>query len=105
MMDPAALSGFRKAVADDTTGKELDKLIAKLTKKGYSIDPHDALKRVPKGFDADHPRAELLKRKGLTVSFPEMPEGALASRKLIPWMIAGVKATAPLVEWRVFATR
>lgn len=105
MMDAAALGRFRKAVADENTGKELDKLLAKLTKKGFTIDSHDSLKRVPKGFDPEHPRADILKRKGLTVSFPEMPKGILASRKLVPWIVTHVKTAAPLVEWLVFATR
>jgi len=104
MMDPAALVKFRKAVADDQTGRELEKLLAALKKKGYSVDSHDTYKRVPQGFDADHPRAEHLKRKGLTVSFPQMPKGILASPKLLPWIVDQVKTAAPLVEWLVFAT-
>jgi uncharacterized protein (TIGR02453 family) len=105
MMSGPQLERFRKAVADDKRGKELDKILAKLAKKKFTIDSHDALKRAPKGFDPDHPRIDMLKRKGLTVSFPAMPKGALATRKLVPWIIAGVKETAPLVEWLVFATR
>jgi len=104
MMDPAALVKFRKAVADDKKGRELDKLLAALKKKGYSVDSHDTYKRVPSGFDPDHPRAEHLKRKGLTVSFPEMQKGILASPKLLPWIVDRVKTAAPLVEWLVFAT-
>lgn len=105
MMGPPQLTKFRSAVAADATGKELDKILAKLVKKGFTVDSHDAVKRVPKGFDPEHPRAEHLKRKGLTVSFPEMPKGALASRALVPWIVTHAKAAAPLVEWLVFATR
>ena len=105
MMDPAALGRFRESVADEKRGKELEKLLAKLTKKGFTTDSHESLKRVPKGFDPDHPRAEMLKRKGLTVSFPSMPTGALGSRKLVPWLVKNAKEAAPLVEWLVFATR
>jgi uncharacterized protein (TIGR02453 family) len=104
MMDPQALGGFRKAVADDKRGRELEKILAGLKKKGYSIDSHDTYKRVPAGFDPDHPRADYLKRKGLTVGFPEIPKGLLASPKLVPWLVDRVKAAAPLVEWLVFAT-
>jgi len=64
----------------------------------------DALKRVPKGFDPGHPRAELLKRKGLGVAFPKLPKGALASPKLVPWLADHAKKAAPLVEWLLFAT-
>jgi uncharacterized protein (TIGR02453 family) len=104
MMDPSALEKFRKAVADDKRGRELDKLIASLKKKGFSIDSHDTYARVPKGFDPAHPRSEHLKRKGLTVGFPSIPKGLLAKPKLAPWLAAHCKTAAPLVEWLVFAT-
>jgi uncharacterized protein (TIGR02453 family) len=105
MMEPESLARFRAAVADETRGKELVKMLAALQKKGYSVDaPHDALKRVPKGFEPDHPRAELLKRKGLTVSFPALPKGILVDRELIKWLVTASKTASPLVEWLVFAT-
>jgi uncharacterized protein (TIGR02453 family) len=104
MMDAPTLARFRKAVADDKQGKELEKLLGALKKKGYQVDSHDTYKRVPAGFDPDHPRAEHLKRKGLTVSFPAIPKGLLASPKLLPWIVTQVKTAAPLVEWLVFAT-
>jgi uncharacterized protein (TIGR02453 family) len=104
MMDPQALEKFRKAVADDKRGRELDKLLASLVKKGFSVDSHDTYARVPKGFDPSHPRAEHLKRKGLTVGFPSIPKGLLAKPKLAAWVGTQVKAAAPLVEWLVFAT-
>jgi uncharacterized protein (TIGR02453 family) len=104
MMDPQALEKFRKAVADDARGRELDKLLASLTKKGFSIDSHDTYARVPKGYDPAHPRAEHLKRKGLTVGFPPIPKGLLAKPKLVTWVATQAKAAASLVEWLVFAT-
>jgi uncharacterized protein (TIGR02453 family) len=104
MMEPESLDRFRKAIADDATGKELEKILAKLTKKGFEIRQHEMLKRVPKGFDPDHPRADLLKRKGLVVTFPEIPKGALTSAKLTSLLVAACKASVPFVEWLVFAT-
>ena len=104
MMDSHALDGFRKAVADETRGAELDKLLRALVKKGYSVDSHDSYKRVPKGYDPEHPRAEHLKRKGLTVGFPALPKGLLTSPELRPWLVSHAKTAAPLVEWLVFAT-
>jgi uncharacterized protein (TIGR02453 family) len=104
MMDPRALGRYREAVADDQRGRELDKILASLVKKGFSIDSHGAYKRVPKGYDPEHPRAEHLKRQGLTVGFPSLPKGSLASPKLVPWVARHAKLAAPLVEWLVFAT-
>jgi uncharacterized protein (TIGR02453 family) len=104
MMDPAALEKFRKAVADDKKGRELAKLLGSLQKKGFSVDSHDTYARVPKGYDPNHPRAEHLKRKGLTVGFPAIPKGLLGKSKLVAWVATQAKAAAPLVEWLVFAT-
>jgi uncharacterized protein (TIGR02453 family) len=104
MMEPDSLARFRAAVADEERGKELTRLLATLDKKGFSADSHDRLKRVPKGYDSEHPRAELLKRRGLTVAFPGVPRGLLASPKLVRWLADGCKASASLVEWLAFAT-
>jgi hypothetical protein len=66
---------------------------------------HDCLnKRVPRGCDPEHPRAEHLKRQGLTVGFPPLKKELLISRKFVPWLSTQVKLAAPLVEWLVFAT-
>lgn len=104
MMEPESLARFRSAVADDARGKELMKLLASLAKKGFEADSHDSLKRVPKGYPPDHPRADMLRRKGLTVSFPDLPAGLLTSPKLVRWLTAQCKAVSPFVEWLAFAT-
>ena len=104
MMEAESLAGFRAAIADDRKGKELEKILKALGKKNFSPGSHESLKRVPKGFDPDHPRADLLKRKGLIVTFPPLPKGILTTRKLPAWLAACCKTTAPLVEWLLFAT-
>ena len=104
MMEAESLAGFRAAVLDPRRGKELDKILGALEKKGFSAETHNDLKRVPRGFDADHPRAEMLKWRGLTVSFPALPKSMLTSPKLVKWLADGCKASATLVEWLAFAT-
>jgi len=104
MMDPRSLERYRSAVADEQRGKELTELLARLSKKGFVVRSHDSYKRMPKGYDADHPRAEHLLRKGLTVAFPDLPKGILASPKFSPWLISQAKLAVPLVEWLTFAT-
>jgi uncharacterized protein (TIGR02453 family) len=104
MMDGPALAKYRTAVADAKRGGELGRAIAKLEKKGFTTGAHDALQRVPKGFDPEHPRAELLKQKGLYARFPRFDAKLLTSRALIPALAKSVKEVAPLVEWLVFAT-
>ncbi len=104
MMAPPSLDRFRTAVAEDKRGREIDKLLGTLEKKGFSTESHETLKRVPKGYDPDHPRADLLKRKGLVVTFPKLPAGLLVTPKLTTWLATQCKATTALVEWLVFAT-
>lgn len=104
MMDGPALAKFRAAVVDEKKGKELDAITKTLTKKGFTIESHDLLKRVPKGFDPEHPRAEHLKRKGLITRFPAVPLELLTSPKLVKHLATHLKTAAPLVEWLVYAT-
>lgn len=104
MMDARSLERYRAAVADDARGKELTKLLATLTKKGFVVRSYDSYKRMPKGYDPAHSRAEHLLRKGLTVTFPELSPGILASPKFSSWLISQAKLAAPLVEWLTFAT-
>jgi uncharacterized protein (TIGR02453 family) len=104
MMEAESLTRFRANIVDAKRSRELDKILAALTKKGFTPSTHNDLKRVPKGFDPAHPRAEMLKWRGLTVGFPPLPKGILATPKLVKWLADGCKASAPFVEWLVFAT-
>jgi uncharacterized protein (TIGR02453 family) len=106
MMDGPVLARYRAAVVDEKRGGELAKILAKLERAGFGTGNmhHDVLKKVPKGFDPAHPRAELLKRKGLGVSFPTPPKALLTSAKLTSWLADHAKKAVPLVEWLVFAT-
>ncbi len=69
---PAAdqLAAFRAAVADDVSGPALIAVISALTVRGMMIRPGRAqpLKGVPRGYPADHPRADLLRWKGIEVN-------------------------------------
>ena len=60
------LARFREAAADDATGGEVVAITDALVRAGYSIGAIDALKTAPRGYPKDHPRIELLRRKGLT---------------------------------------
>ncbi|HEY2387974.1 MAG TPA: DUF2461 domain-containing protein [Candidatus Binatia bacterium] len=98
MMDGDQLRRFRAALLD-ARGVKLAKTLAPLTRAGYEIGSHDTLQRVPRGIDPEHPRAALLKRKGLILAFPGLPREKLTSRALVSWLIAHAKRTVPVVEW------
>ncbi|HEY5944727.1 MAG TPA: DUF2461 domain-containing protein [Kofleriaceae bacterium] len=97
--EDAQLPRWRKLVAADKTGKQIAGIIATLRKRGYAVRAYDDYKKVPKGFAADHPRAELLKMRGLTCQFPRMPKGLLHKPALADWLTEHAKATAPMVSW------
>jgi uncharacterized protein (TIGR02453 family) len=99
MMDAEQLARFRAAVVDTKRGAQLEAMLRKLTRAGFEIGSHATLQRVPRGFDPEHRRAELLKRKGLIVSFPAPPRRMLTSPRFVDWLVTTAKPTVPLVEW------
>lgn len=99
MFAPDALTRWRKLVADKQSGAELTKLIAAASAAGMTVEPHDALARVPKPYDPAHPRAELLKYKGLLVGFPDIPRGMLFQARLAGWLADRATIAAPVVGW------
>jgi uncharacterized protein (TIGR02453 family) len=64
-MQPDQLARFRSAIDDDKTGKELVDTLSALAKKGIEPIAIGELKTAPKGYPKDHPRIELLRKKGL----------------------------------------
>ena len=47
---------------------EIAAIVAGLTKAGFRIGALSELKTAPRGYPKDHPRIELLRRKGLTAA-------------------------------------
>ena len=58
------LERFRAAVDADHTGSEIAGIVAGLSNR-YQFTAIEELKTAPRGFPKDHPRIELLRRKGL----------------------------------------
>ncbi|MBL8950751.1 MAG: DUF2461 domain-containing protein [Myxococcaceae bacterium] len=98
-LPPDKLKRYRGLVADAKTGPVLQKKVDVLLEKGFKAEAMEATKRVPPGFDADHPRAALLKQKGLGFVFPEVPKAVRYSPKLAGWIIEQSKHVAPVVTW------
>jgi len=93
------LQRFRAAVADDTTGAELESIVSTLRKGGYDVGAHEVLKSAPKGYPKDHPRIELLNHKGIVMS-KAWPVGAwLGTRKAKDRVVACLDDARPLNAW------
>jgi uncharacterized protein (TIGR02453 family) len=59
------LERYRVAVADARSGPKLAAAVAGLRKQGYGVDSRESLKSAPRGYPPDHPRIELLRKKGM----------------------------------------
>lgn len=67
-MEKDQLERFRAAVDAEHTGAEIERIVAGLVGQGYSAGAIGELKTAPRGVPKDHPRIDLLRRKGLMVS-------------------------------------
>ena len=110
--DPGELERYRAAVADEKAGAALEKAAAQVADgngvaapglggsdgSGYRFqDPE--LKRVPQGFDADHPRAQWLRHKGLAVFSPQLDRELAFEPELVEEVMVHFRNMAPVWTW------
>lgn len=69
------LDRYRTAVMDAETGRVLDTLVNKMRFSGAGLQG-EQLQKVPRGYPADHERANLLRYKGIYIesSLPVTPQ-------------------------------
>jgi uncharacterized protein (TIGR02453 family) len=96
---PDDLKRFRAAIDAERTGRELEQIVASLRKAKYDVGAHDSVKTAPRGYDKDHPRIELLKLKGITMSKAWPVGGWLGTRKAKDRIVATLEAARPLNDW------
>jgi len=97
------LAAFRDAVAHDKTGPALKRLLTRLEKAGWEIRG-DRLKTSPRGYDADHPRIELLRHKQLFVGRSYGFDGFIHTPELLDRVRDDWRALTPLLDWVAAAT-
>jgi uncharacterized protein (TIGR02453 family) len=97
--DTAWLNAFRKRIVDDYDEfRSVVEATAFVDAFGSVGDDGESLKRVPAGFPADHPAADLLRRKNVT--FGRRLSDAEAGSPELPVVIADVFAVAtPLLRY------
>jgi uncharacterized protein (TIGR02453 family) len=99
MLEPDALKRFRAALLDPKRGAALERLLKPLAAAGFTISSAESLVRVPAGVDPDHPRADLLRKKGLVVAPADVPKKLLTRPALVGWLVEQARAAAPVVGW------
>lgn len=93
------LDRFRRAVADDATGVPLATVAAALRRKGIEITSIASLKTVPRSYPRDHPRADLLRHKGLA-AYRSWPVAAwLGTRMARTRVETFLRTSQPLMDW------
>ena len=98
-MAPDQLDRYRQAVADETTGVDLEQLIREVRRHAIEVRGHDSLKTAPKGYPGDHPRISLLQHKGIT-AWKEWPVARWLGTVTAKQRITGfLRATQPLSKW------
>ncbi len=97
-LEPDQVARYRKAVAADPTGKQLQEIVGTLESKGYEVGGED-LKRVPSPHPQDHPRARLLRHKRLFFWRDFGLEPWLGSREAADHVAETWRAGRPLGAW------
>jgi uncharacterized protein (TIGR02453 family) len=99
-LDGRALAAYRGAVAAGDTGRALEEALAAATAmRGVTVGPPPALRRVPRGFDADHARAELLRHDGLYVAGEWKLPRSVSSAGFVGWAAERLERLAPVERW------
>lgn len=98
--EEATLARYRKRIADDKTGKPFAAALKKLDKDGFGATGQN-WKRVPKGFDEDHPRAELLKHNGLFVGADLPIPKEFHTESLPTFVMRHFRKFRPVVDWLI----
>jgi uncharacterized protein (TIGR02453 family) len=91
------LARYRAAVAG-VEGTHLPHIVAATEQAGFVIGG-DALKTAPRGYPRDHPRIDLLRRKGLVAGRQFTPARWLATRGALARVTDSWRSCAPLLAW------
>lgn len=95
---PAELERYRRAVADERSGDELVDVLRPLRENGFEFDGN-TMKRMPRGYAADHPRAELLRYRSLIAERPLGCEDWLQTPRTIERVLGAFEELGPFLAW------
>ena len=96
--DSARLAALRDAVAHDRSGPQLRRILNRLVKQGWELGG-ETLKTTPRGYDADHPRIDLLRHKSMSLGRSYGFEPFIHTAELLDRVRADWRAGAAFVEW------
>ncbi len=94
------LPKYRNAVASEESGCRLEEILMDLKNAGYEIG-RTYYKKIPKGFDTNHKRANLLLHNGLYAEYTKIPRKLISSPDLIDHILEHCVTMGPLHNWLV----
>jgi uncharacterized protein (TIGR02453 family) len=97
--EPAALAAYREAVDDDRRGEALETAIEDATMRREISLGGLTYKRVPREYDRDHPRAELLRHGALYVSGEWKLPRVVSGPKFVGWVADRLLDMVPVERW------
>jgi uncharacterized protein (TIGR02453 family) len=92
------LASIREAIVEKRRGAELEDILATMTSAGWELGG-DRLKTAPRGYDADHPRIELLRHKSMSLGKSYGFEPVIHTPELVDRVRADWREAKPFVEW------
>ena len=99
-LEPDQLERYRAAVDDARKGKALERILADLEQ--HEIETAmgmPALKTAPRGYAKDHPRVQLLRRKGIVGSRTLTGTALQDGTAVRDFVVETFTACEPLVAW------
>jgi uncharacterized protein (TIGR02453 family) len=101
MFPPKMLGRYRKAVVDPDLGPQLSDIIQKIKgAKNFQLGGKH-YKRIPSGFESQHPNAELLLHNGLHMGQETPIPDEIYSTKLVRYCWKKFRLSLPLHRWLV----
>lgn len=94
------LMEYRKSVVHPEYGQDLVKILSEIRKKGYSLGQKH-YKKIPRGFDKDHPNAELLLYNGMAAEIAMPIPDDFFQREILDFSLKIFTDMLPLHQWLV----
>jgi uncharacterized protein (DUF2461 family) len=95
---PEQIKRFRQAVAAEDSGRRLVAVVEDLRDRNYGVTG-DLMKRVPRDYPADHPRAELLMHRSLIAARPLGCEAWLHTPEAVDVVLEAIGELRDMMSW------
>ena len=92
------LGRIRAAIDDDRRGQDLERIVADLRAKGWTLGG-ETVKTAPRGYATDHPRIALLRHRSMTLGKPYGFEPVIHTPQVLDLVRADWREATPFLEW------